>query len=360
MLRSFLPSCLPIVQSGMPHGNTNMALRLLLGNISQVVTWPRLPAIQVFEQLHIQSASGFPGLVVDQHTSHAYVDRTVAEHRMEHLSLAYLNQDIAFATLKPEYAVGLNDLLHIPEDWPSDRAICSQLIGPLSLALQLTDEQHCPLIYDRVILDALAQYLSLRSAWISHHLADITSDSIICLDEPWLHTLRSPFLPIDWDDAFDLLEQVFAGMKSCHGLILNDVYRGTPYGTLPTDWLGLFETSVELLLVNVYDYPAMLIQAAASLPAFFERGGSIAWGLIPANPVALLNETTARLIDRFQALFQQLMAHGVHADDVLKSSFISTSDSLEHLSVDMAEQAIRRCVDVSAHLRRTYQMDGER
>jgi hypothetical protein len=207
-----------------------------------------------------------------------------------------------------------------------------------------------------MLLDALAQHLALRIAWLTRRLKELfpTTDSIIWLDEPLLPALNSPFCPITWDYGADLLELVFADASACHGIILNDFGARQRDHNLSSIWIPLLETSVDCILVDVYRYSSILLAAGEKLAEFLKRSGTVAWGLIPADEEMLTLETPATLTSRFEHMLDQLAEAGLSREQVVRSAFISTSGNLGLISVEAAEHALQLCSDVSAHLRATY------
>ncbi len=357
---SFRPACLPIAHSGLPHTSSSLALGLLMTaipGIPSLCTWPYLPKYSFREQRFVQSAAGFPGLVVDTIAEQVFVDRADAEQGIDGVSLAYLTHNTAIGALTSEYASGLTRLLHIPSGWLEGVAIKSQLVGPISLALYITDEQQRPLLYDPVLREALAQHLSLRSAWLSTQLSTLTEHVMICLDEPFLDAFNSPFFPIDWDRGIELLEIVFSGVTGCRGVMIGNGSMSSHGDQSSAYWAPILETSVDMLMFDVYNHSAVFLDGAHLLPRFLDMDGSVIWGLIPSNAEALHTETTDTLVVRFQTMLHLLTKAGVSQDQLLQASLISTDGSLEHLSVKDAEHALQLCSSVSTHIRLSFGLE---
>lgn len=341
----------------MPHTNPSLALGLVMATIPAIpsfLTWPQLPRRSFREQRFVQSADGFPGLVIDSTNRRVYVDRAVAERDLDRLSLAYLTHDISVGALTEEHASGLKETLRVPKNWFEGVAIRSMLMGPMSLGLKLADEQERPLIYDPMLLEALTHHLFLRAAWLSEQFTGQTDNHILCLDEPFLDAIHSPFFPFDWNRSIDMLELVFAGVRGCRGLSVGAIGTRHKEQHPTVSWERLTETSMECFACDVYHRPDILRDAAPVLPAFLNRQGFVIWGLIPATEEALKREPAETLVERFQQLVRDMVAAGVPHDLLVQASAISTSGGLEHLSVALAERALQLCVDVSRSLRQTY------
>lgn len=348
-----------MAQSGLPYQSAAQAFSLLRTTTPDVLPWPRLPQRSLREHSLIQSISGFPGLILDNATRRAYIDLDLAEQQLDQLGLAYLTMDTSFGALALEDAAGVIELLRTTEPLGRSSALVSQLLGPISLGLQLTDKQHRPLIYNPMLLEALAHYLALRVHWLTKRLADLNlaTDHIVCLDEPLLDALNSPFCPIDWEYGIELLGQVFGATRACRGMVLGNFASRQRDDHGSSGWIPLMEIAVEFLLINIVQSFPVLPTNSELLRTFFNRSGVIAWGLVPADEEMLSQETLDTLLDRFEALLDYLDAAGFSREQVLRASFISTGGSLEHLSPAAAEIALQRCAEVSTQLRALYGLD---
>lgn len=344
---SFQPACFPVSPGNLPHGNPTQALSVLLHKTPEVPTWPQLPRRSLREQGYVQSAIGFPGLVLDEMSEQVYVERARAFQDVDQLALAYLQNTFTFGALTAEDAPGLIELRRSLAQGLHSLAVKSQLFGPISLGLQLTDEEQRPLIYDPMLMEALAQFLTLRAAWQVDQLTGLVPDVIVCLDEPFLDAFNVALLPVDWDQGAEWLELVFAGISGCRGLAT----RGA------VNWALVLETSVECIHFDAYTSGATLLEAAGKLSDFLARSGTVIWGLIPADKEALTHETRETLCTRFEGFLNDLAAAGVSRERMIEASLISTNGGLAHLPVEIAEHALDMCVEVSSEIRSIYHLE---
>jgi hypothetical protein len=301
----------------------------------------------------VQSAANFPGLVLDGVTRHAYIDRTEAERNLDTVSFAYLQHNQSVGALPTDYMSGLVELLHVPHGWFEGIAVYSQLIGPISLALQLTDEQQRAIIYDPILLEALAHFLSLRVTWLSSQVATLAENTIICLDEPFLDACQSPFFPLEWERCMELLDIVFAGVQGCCGLTAGAVGSSHTKHN-PFNLESLLQTTVEVLCFDVAYRSDVFLHMVPLLSGFLKRSGTLVWGIVPVDAETVQHETVDTLTRRFQKLLRKTEEAGLPHDVILPSLFISTSGSLTHLPVQLAERALQLCTELSLRIRLIY------
>ena len=293
------------------------------------------------------AAAGFPGLSLDHANDQGLVDRTRAEGELDHLGLAYLRADQTVGAPPPEYRALLADLTRQVEQ-PRLHGVRIELSGPLSLAMELVDEYAHPLIEIPALREALGQHLVLRGNWLHEQLSLTSGGALICLDEPFLEALASPFCPIDWAEGFDLLSRTLADLPPPRGLCVT----GVP------NWSDLVSLPVELIFFDAYGQTSGLTQASAAVAAYLERGGMLAWGVVPTDPQLLDQDQAELLAQRMRRSVDELAATGaISSEQIWAATLITTSGRLSHLPVAVATQAALRCHELAHQLRQILQLE---
>ncbi|MEI8306541.1 MAG: hypothetical protein WCF99_05690 [Chloroflexales bacterium] len=347
MLLGFAPACLPVLRGGLPHASAYDALALVVAVMPDLLAWPALPERSFRETALAQTAAGFPGLTIDPEYERASVDHAAAEIGLDRLGLAYLRGEPGAGALPADHAAGLGELLRLTGHGHRARALKGEVLGPVSLALQLTDEDDRPLAYDPALREALLHHLSLRVAWHYEQLSASTDNVIICLDEPSFDAMSLPFCPIDKDEGMGMIARVLADMPGCRGLSLGG----------SVDWAAVLALPVDLVLLDAYEHGAALIRAAEAVARFLDRGGILGWGIVPADPSTLAQEHADLLTQRLDRAVDYLSASsGVDQGRILNASLITSNDGLANLSVESAEQALHMCAAVSRRLRNDHDL----
>lgn len=342
----FAPACLPLLIGSLPQRGPSQALELSRRYAGTLLTWPQLPRRSFRERGLAQAAFGFPGLVIDVDEERVYVDRARAESELDRLALAYLKNDLSYGALGEAEASGLSELLRQRETLRNVRVLKGQCLGPISLALQLTDERERPLIYDEVMFDALLQHLRLRVAWQEAQIGALSSQTIVCLDEPLLEILGQPFLPVEWDEARQRIDEVLAIVVGTRAVFAP--------GSL--EWGEVLRTSVELIVADVFGHGAALLGAAEALGGFFERGGVVGLGIVPSEADELARVDAEALLQRLDALLAELERAGVARELVLRRAVVTPNGGLWRLEPELAEGALQLLATVSGRLRERYGM----
>jgi hypothetical protein len=306
--------------------------------------------------MYAQYSEGFPGIVVDLEKERTFVDRSRDLDRdLERLYVAYLQGDIEFGAISPRYAAGLHHLLDtegLLQGVASDEggsvstapvAIKGQVTGPISWGLTVVDQNRRPLLYDDILADAIAKHLRLKATWQEAQLRPLAPHTILFVDEPYLSSFGSGFISLSRDQVVTLLEEVFAGI---HGL------KGV-HCCGNTDWSVLLETSADILNLDAFDYAESLSLYPEAVNAFLERGGIIAWGIVPAG-ASVEGETADSLTGRLQAAMDLLVRKGVPADRLLAAGLVTPSCGTGSLDPNTAESVLELTAAVSAQMRARY------
>ncbi|MBX0326209.1 hypothetical protein K2Z83_00690 [Oscillochloris sp. ZM17-4] len=347
---AFAPACLPVLWGGLPHATAHDAVALVAAVTPDIPAWPAVPERSFRETPMAQAAAGFPGLTIDPAYHRISVDHAAAEIGLDRLGLAYLRGDPGLGALPSDHAAGLGELLRLVGHGHRARALKGTVRGPVSLALQLTDEDERPLAYDPALREALIHHLSLRLAWHYEQLSTYTDSVILCLDEPFLDALSLPLCPIERDEGVDMIDRLLDTMAGCRGI---SVGAGV-------DWEALLMTSVDLVMFDANEHIAELTRSAASVSQFLDRGGILGWGVVPADAGGLDQATAAALARQVEFAADQIAAVGdVSRQNILESSLITSCGDLSALPVDTAEAALRMCAAVSQRLRDVHGLGKE-
>ena len=93
-----------------------------------------------------------------------------------------------------------------------------------------------------------------------------------------------------------------------------------------TDWSLLMETDLDILVFDAYDHMQSITLYPDHLHTFFERGGSLGWGIIPTlDREAAATETLESLTARFDDGLEQLVTKGFDKEQLLRRALITPS-----------------------------------
>lgn len=328
-----------VAVGSLPHTDPVAACQLVL-DVLDIPTWPQLPRRSFLENMYVQFSERFPGIVINN--ERIYVDR---EHdldsTLEQLYVAYLMDDPDHGAIGPGYAAGLHHFLNLDLGQPA--VLKGQITGPVSWGLMVTDEKRKPVLYDEVLSEAIATHLRLKASWVERELRKHSSQTILFVDEPYMTSFGSAFVSLSRDEVVRLMEEVFAGIEGLKGV----------HCCGNTDWSLLLSTTVDILNLDAYEYAEALALYPDQVGAFLERGGIIAWGIVPASD-RVYKETVDSLLDRFHHALGLLTGKGLHEDDLLSSALIMPSCGCGSLAVETAERVFQMTGELARALQERY------
>jgi len=121
-----------------------------------------------------------------------------------------------------------------------------------------------------------------------------------------------------------------------------------------TDWSVVLETPIDSLSFDAYDYGETLSLYPSEVGRFLDRGGAIAWGIVPNDEQALGRETAGSLIDRLEETMGLLSKKGIDRNIVNSRCLITPSCGLGSLSPGSTSRALQLTAAVSATFRERY------
>jgi len=337
-------NCLPTIIGSMPHTDPRQACSLVTRYLKDIPAWPQLPRRSFLENMNAQYSEGFPGVVIEG--DRIYVDSSQdLQKPLEELYTAYLEKNVDKYPISPDYAAGLHSFLSQANLSPP--AVKGHVTGPLTWGLTVTDENGRAIIHNEVLGDAVPKLLRLKAGWQEKELSRISKNTIIFVDEPYMAAYgasTSAGVFSSPEKIADLIEKVFTGISGLKGL----------HCCGNTDWSVLLKTSLDILSFDAYSYAESLSLYPAEIKKFLDRGGAIAWGIVPNDGDSVTKESAASLKDRLEEAMAPFTRNGVRFKDMMAQSLITPSCSLASLSEEAAGRALELLTELSARIRKRY------
>jgi methionine synthase II (cobalamin-independent) len=124
-----------------------------------------------------------------------------------------------------------------------------------------------------------------------------------------------------------------------------------------TDWSLIFDSTADIVSFDAYSYFERFILYKDNIKKFLDAGKIIAWGIVPTLKVDNLeNETTESLINQLKEKAAQIEKLGIDSNQLISQSLITPSCGAGSLSTDLAIKALRLTQQVSAQIRRKFNM----
>ncbi|NWF77040.1 MAG: methionine synthase [Chloroflexi bacterium] len=342
MSAKFEFGCLPTAIGSVPHTNPAEACAIIMKYLPDIPAWPQLPRRSAKENMVIQFSEGFPGIVVKGDKIHIEPSANF-ESELEQIHIDCEQDSAHKYGISTEYAAGLHAFL---SKVAGSKIIKGQVTGPVTWGLTVTRQDGLGILYDGTLAETSAKFLRLKALWQENILREISPDTIIFVDEPYLVSLGSVFTPIPEEKVPVLLEEVLKGIKGIKGL----------HCCGNTNWSILLDTQIDVLSFDAYNYASSLSAHSGKVKSFLKRGGSIAWGIVPNEEEALAKESLPTLRDRLEEAMAPFTRNGVKFKQLIAQGLVTPSCGLASLSPGVASLALELTAKLSRHLRSRYVM----
>jgi methionine synthase II (cobalamin-independent) len=332
--------CLPTAIGSMPHTDPGEACSLIMKYLPDIPIWPQLPRRSTKENMIIQFSEGFPGVVIKGDRVHIEPSANF-ESELEQIYIDCEQNNAHKYGISTEYAAGLYAFLSKAR---GSEIVKGQVTGPVTWGLAVTRQDGLGILYDDTLAEAAAKFLRLKASWQENILKEISPNPIIFVDEPYLVSLGSVFTPIPEEKVPVLLEEVFGGIKGIKGL----------HCCGNTNWSVILDTTIDILSFDAYNYASSLSTHSGKVKSFLERGGSIAWGIVPNEEESLVKESLPSLRDRLEEAMAPFTRDGVKFKQIIAQGLITPSCTLAGLSLEAANQTLELTAKLSHDLRSRY------
>jgi hypothetical protein len=342
-----LPNCRATGIGSTPHTDTSTAVDFVLETFPDIPYWPQLPRRTFRENMYVQYSEHMPGVLIDDEEERIRVDLGGDWlEKAEGFYAMFLEEDPTPFGPSPAYATGLYELLS-RNSLESAWAVKGQVTGPISFGLQVTDTNLRPSLYDDMMRDTIVKNALRHAQWQEIQLKKLHSHVLVFVDEPFLSMFGSAYAAISREDVIAALEEVFTGLGCLTGT----------HCCANTDWSLLLATSVNIISFDAYGYAENLALYPDDLRRFLDRGGMLAWGLIPntgeeAETITL--EEAREVLEQALQLFER---KGFDRQELLAKALFTPACGTGTLTVPVAERVMRLTCELSNRVREEYNLE---
>jgi methionine synthase II (cobalamin-independent) len=343
-------NCVATGVGSLPVTDPDKASSLVLHYLPEAPIWPQLPQRGFREHMGGQYSEILPGIQIDP-LKERFFFNTAQDlmPELEHFFERYLEKDYDFFKMTEEYASGFYGLLRALHNQapPSMRFVKGHVTGPLTAGMSFKDETGKDIIHHDMLFDAVVKGLAMKAAWQIQELKQFNKPVIIFIDEPAMESLGSAFSAVSAETVAEKLNEItdmihesggIAGIHCCGN----------------ADWPMLFTTRIDIVNFDAFGYMNKVLLYPAEIKRFYDRGGSLAWGLVPTGSFTG-TETADNLITNFEAGIQRLEKEGIERKTILRQCLITPSCGMGSLEPKQAEAILKLLKEVSEKMQKNIQ-----
>jgi methionine synthase II (cobalamin-independent) len=353
MIPRFEGNCLPCLIGSLPLTDYVQAAGLVWEHTPEIPLWVQLPKVPG-ERITQQFAAGMPGLAEEDgrafiDTAHPRFDENLLNFYEEALALegAAGGLDRSRFAMAPDSAKGFFELIaQAVRRTPPPLAVKGQIIGPVTFGTSLCDRNGKAIFYDHQLRDASVRLLALRARWQVRRLSTLGRPVLLFIDDPAVTGFGSSiYIGLSREDICQALGAMIDAVHVEGGLAGVHVCANT-------DWTLILESAADILSFDAYAYFDPFVIYRDAIRRFADRGGLVAWGLVPTlSPEDLERETTDSLFAQWRLKSDQVVRLGIDRQRLIAQSLITPACGMGTLSVELALKALRLTRELSERIR---------
>ena len=306
----------------MPHTNPRTAAEAVVKTLPELPFWPQLPNRSPLEQMAAQFLSEVPSASVTD----------------DAVLIPELPEGDVSSAIGPQRVPGLYSMIDARAKNP--KGIKGQVTGPITLGALVRLHGGIRAIDSREGREWLAEHIGRVAQWQEHFLSQINPQTLVFIDEPYL--LQA--IAEEWVS----LQEIHDLIATCAGHLTGLV--GLHCCATPP-WSFLVELPVKVLSFDAYRYSATMFSAVDQIKAFLDKGGSIAWGVVPSESYSLGHTSPPELCALLDHVWRTLAEKGIPMNQLVRQSMITPSCGLARLTPDESIHALEMARQIGADLR---------
>jgi methionine synthase II (cobalamin-independent) len=185
-----------------------------------------------------------------------------------------------------------------------------------------------------------------RARWQVRRLSVLGRPVLLFIDDPAVTVFGSSvYIGLSREDISQTMGAVIDAVHLEGGLAGVHVCANT-------DWTLILDSAADILSFDAYAYFDQFVIYRGAIRRFLDRGGLIAWGLVPTlSPEDLERETAGSLFAQWLSKSAQVAALGIDRQRLTAQSLITPACGMGTLSVDLALKALSLTRDLADRIR---------
>jgi hypothetical protein len=322
----------------LPHTDPVLACSDVLDIFPEIPYAPTLPDRGLLESIVFNDSAQLPGQFIreDRLLYDSTRDNTAA---MEQVYLDFVDENFSRYGLDGAHASAFLEMMTRP--FPQAQVLKCQVTGPVTFGMQVVDADKRPIYYDSQLADVLSKMIALKARWCENEMQRTgVKETLIVLNEPYFASLGSSVVPVDkesvcsgWHDIASLVKGGL-GVHCCSN----------------TDWGFIMSLDPSVISLDAYATAKEFLLYADTIREYMERGGVVAWGIVPAEYKLFAGETVDSLYEKYCAIRTQLTKQ-VPAELFDAQSLITPSCGIRFADRNGALEIQRAAAEISRRIR---------
>jgi methionine synthase II (cobalamin-independent) len=344
---SFNPQGLATAIGSLPHQSPEAACRVILDSIPEIPIWPQLPATDFREGMEIQYSEGLPGVVLDPASRRMHFDTGGdITSGLEKFYENYVAENLEYFQISPGFSRGIYEMERmLAAQKPAGlRYFKNHVTGPITVGLGRTDENKRSIYYNEMMRDVVVKGTEMKARWMLSRFRALGVPQLCFIDEPILSAFgSSTYVSVQRSDVVQYLRDVIAAVHKEGGLAGIHCCGNT-------EWTILVDAGTDVISFDAFDYGETIAYYPGPLKDYLERGGVLAWGIVPTS-AKIAAETPETLLGRLRSAVDSLAGKGIPKSLIWEKCLVTPSCGTGSLPLDLSEKVFAHLGEVSRRLR---------
>jgi hypothetical protein len=180
----------------------------------------------------------------------------------------------------------------------------------------------------------------MKARWLLRRFQPLGCPQICFIDEPILSAFgSSTYVSVQRVDVVRDLGAVIEAVHKENGLAGIHCCGNT-------EWTILMDAGVDIISFDAYLFGETIAYYPVEVKAFLERGGTLAWGIVPSSE-AILQESPESLVRKLNERMNNLAGKGIGKDLIRERLLITPSCGTGSLAPELAERIFNTLSEVS-------------
>ena len=309
--------------------------RRILATCREIPFWPQFVLRSSHEDMTVQFSEGLPFLALKKDQRTLELSSRNIESDLTAFYGLFLTEDAGHFAISPAYAPGLYKMIAALQEKPESYGayVKGQTVGPVTFAAGIADHDGKSILHHPDLVEALAKALAVRALWQVTELSKSGKRVIIFLDEPYLSGYGSAFLTVQRHEVIGLIKEVINYLRERSEALIGIHCCGN------TDWPMIIETGPDIISFDAFSYMDYFLLYPKEIGGFLERGGNIAWGIVPTFAFTG-KETVESLFSLLQKGLDRILSWGLSPGLVARQSLLTPACGMGTMKEGAAEKAL--------------------
>ena len=314
----------------MPFVDPDYAVGISLKSMDAPI-WPQLPKLGLLEQMEVQYSENIPCAVMDAEKNRMYF-QTDGDYSEQFAAFyeSYITatdpdggtNDFSFMAISEKYSKGIYALLQKLKETGGSGSVKPwlkvQTTGPITFALSIVDENKRALYYNEEFRDVIVKSIAMKSRWQIQQFKPFAKKIICFIDEPILSAFgSSTYVSVKREDVVSYLSEVIEAIHA-EGAIAGIHCCGN------TEWSILVDAGVDIVNFDAFEYGETIAMYADSIKRHLEKGGALAWGVVPTSE-KIREQSVESLEIKLEEVMDNLASRGIDKNLIVDQAMITPS-----------------------------------